>query len=78
MKRLSDLAPGARGRVVRVNPTGGPGQRLLEMGLISGMRFEVIRFAPFGDPVVIKLHGYHLSLRKKEAESVEVEVEGQK
>jgi Fe2+ transport system protein FeoA len=76
MKRLSDLTPGTRARVLRINPTGSPGQRLLEMGLISGVRFEVVRFAPLGDPIEIKLHGYHLSLRKKEAESVEVELEG--
>jgi Fe2+ transport system protein FeoA len=77
MKRLSELTPGTRARVLRINSNCRSGQRLREMGLINGVRFEVVRFAPLGDPVEIRLHGYHLSLRKNEAESVEVELEAQ-
>ena len=44
--------------------------RLLEMGLIVGTPVELVRFAPLGDPVEIKVRGYHLSLRKHEAEQI--------
>ena len=47
-------------------------QRLLEMGLTVGTQLEVVRFAPLGDPIDIKVRGYHLSLRKKEASGVQV------
>lgn len=44
--------------------------RLLEMGLLVGTPVELIRFAPLGDPVEIKVRGYHLTLRKHEAEQI--------
>jgi len=44
--------------------------RLLEMGLLVGTPVELVRFAPLGDPVEIKVRGYHLSLRKHEAEQI--------
>ena len=46
--------------------------RLLEMGLLPGTSVELVRFAPLGDPVEIKLRNYHLSLRKLEAEKIQV------
>jgi ferrous iron transport protein A len=67
---LSALAIGARARVaeLRVAPADKP--RLMEMGLLAGTMVELIRFAPLGDPVEIKLRGYHLSLRRHEAEQI--------
>ena len=47
--------------------------RLLEMGLIVGTPIKLVRFAPLGDPVEIKVRGYHLSLRKHEAEQIWVQ-----
>lgn len=47
--------------------------RLLEMGLIVGTPVELIRFAPLGDPIEIKVRGYHLTLRKHEAELIWVQ-----
>ena len=44
--------------------------RLLEMGLLKGTSLEIIRYAPLGDPIEIKLRGYRLSIRKEEAESI--------
>lgn len=73
MKKLSEMLVGSRGRVARVGLAGGARQRLIEMGLTAGATFELVRFAPLGDPLEIKLRGYHLSLRRQEAESVEVE-----
>ncbi len=72
---MSGLQAGARGKVVGVRGRGPIGKRLLEMGLTPGAEFEVVRHAPLGDPVEIKLRGYNLSLRKSEAEGIEVECE---
>ena len=48
--------------------------KLLTMGLTRGAEFTIVRKAPFGDPIEIKLHGYNLSLRKDEAETMELEL----
>jgi DtxR family Mn-dependent transcriptional regulator len=72
--RLSQLDAGARGRIALVCGRGHIGKRLLEMGLTPGTPFEVVRHAPLGDPVEIKVRGYLLSLRKSEAEHIEVEL----
>ena len=58
--------------VVHVEFKGAVGRRLMEMGLVPGCKVEIERFAPLGDPVEIKLKGSHLSLRKEEADLVEV------
>ena len=72
MKRvpLSQLVVGQVGTVEEVRDQGFLSQRLLEMGIIRGTTIEVIRFAPMGDPVDIKIRGYHLSLRREEAEGI--------
>lgn len=67
---LSTLPLGQKGRVVGFSLPPEHRQRLLEMGLTVGAQFEVIRFAPLGDPIDIKVRGYHLSLRKNEAAGV--------
>lgn len=74
-KSLSELRPKERGRVVKVGGKGGVHRRLLDMGLVSGSEVEVERVAPLGDPIEIKIRGYHLSLRKEEAINIQVEVE---
>jgi ferrous iron transport protein A len=71
--KLSELAVGASA-VVRDFPKTGPGfLRLREMGLLAGTRVTLVRTAPLGDPLEVKLRGYHLSLRKSEAEQILVE-----
>ena len=69
-------APATRGRIAFVSGKGPIRKRLIEMGLTSDTPVEVVRVAPLGDPMEIKVRGYHLSLRKSEAEHVEVEVLG--
>jgi ferrous iron transport protein A len=71
---LSSLTVGSKGTVARIDlsPTDRP--RLMEMGLLVGTAIELIRFAPLGDPVEIKVRGYHLTLRKHEAEQVLVQL----
>ncbi|MHB9036858.1 MAG: metal-dependent transcriptional regulator [Armatimonadota bacterium] len=72
--KLSNLCPGAKGRIAFVSGRGPIRKRLMEMGVTSDTSFEVVRAAPFGDPIEIKIRGYHLSLRKSEAEHVEVKL----
>lgn len=74
--RLSDLKIGQAGRILRLEAKGGFRQRLLEMGLVRGERIEVKRVAPLGDPVEYSIKDYRLSMRKREAQSVLVEVAG--
>ena len=70
---LSALGIGEKGRVLGFELPPEHRQRLLEMGLTVGAEFEVVRFAPMGDPIDIKVRGYHLSLRKKEAGGIRVQ-----
>jgi ferrous iron transport protein A len=71
--KLSDLPIGATA-VVRDYPKTGTGSvRLREMGLLVGTQLTLVRCAPFGDPIEIKVRGYHLTLRKSEAAHVLVE-----
>ena len=70
---LSELAEGAGGKIVSLDLPPEARQRLLEMGMTVGARVEVTRFAPLGDPVEIKVRGYHLSIRKHEAAGIRVE-----
>lgn len=73
-KPLSELKPKEKGKIVRVAGGGSIHRRLLDMGLVSGTEVEVERVAPLGDPVEIRIKGYHLTLRKEEAINVHVEV----
>jgi ferrous iron transport protein A len=71
--KLSDLPIGASA-VIREIPKSGPGTlRLREMGLLAGTLVTLVRCAPLGDPIEIKIRGYHLTLRKTEAAGVMVE-----
>lgn len=73
--KLSELPAGATA-VVKSFPTNGAAfLRLREMGLVTGTRVTLVRTAPLGDPIEIKVRGYHLTLRKSEAEHVVVEQE---
>ena len=65
---LTSLALGATATVAEIKVPEKA--RLLEMGLLVGTPIELIRFAPLGDPVEIKVRGYHLTLRKHEAEQI--------
>ena len=69
---LIDLKPGQRSRIRGWASSSPPG-RLLEMGMLPGAEVELIRFAPLGDPIDIKVRGFHLSIRKSEAQLVEIE-----
>lgn len=73
--RLSDLPPGITGRIAFVSGKGQLRKKFMDMGLTPDARFEVLRVAPLGDPIEIKVRGYYLSLRRTEAQHIEVEVD---
>lgn len=68
---LNMMQPGDVGIVDKILTTDPKlRMRLLELGLLRGTTIEIVRFAPLGDPIEIKIRGYRLSIRKEEAESV--------
>ena len=72
--KLSDLAVGASAVVREFPRNGATFLRLREMGLVAGTRVTLVRTAPLGDPLELKVRGYHLTLRKQEAEQILVRV----
>ena len=71
---LDKLIPGESGRVLKVSGRGAIRRRLVDMGLTTGAEIEMVKLSPLGDPVEYRLRGYHLSLRKSEAKTIEVEL----
>lgn len=72
--KLKDLKPGQKARIVNIAVKGDTRKRIVEMGVTRGSLVEVERVAPLGDPIDVKVRGYHLSLRKSEAGSIDVEI----
>ena len=73
---LDQLAPGESGKITKVHGRGAIRRRLVEMGLTSGVVVDMVKISPLGDPVEYRLRGYHLTLRKSEASTIEVELMG--
>ncbi|MFP4215779.1 MAG: DtxR family transcriptional regulator [Phycisphaerae bacterium] len=69
---LAEMKPGDKVAIVKIAGTGSIRRRLLDMGATAGTLVEVERVAPLGDPIEVKIKGYHLTLRKEEAERIEV------
>jgi len=67
---LTSVALGTVATVAEINLPATQRPRLMEMGLLIGTKVELVRFAPLGDPVEIKVRGYNLTLRKSEAEQI--------
>lgn len=74
-RALSELSPGAKGKVVRITNPEGVRRRILDMGVVLGADVIVEGMAPLGDPMEIKIKGYRLSLRKNEAAGIFVSLE---
>ena len=70
---LTSLKLGAAATVSQINLRPEHRGRLLEMGLLVGTPVQLVRFAPLGDPVEIKVRGYHLTLRRQDAEQILVQ-----
>ncbi len=73
MKLLKELKPGQKGKITKILGIGSIHRRILDMGITKGAEIEVERLAPLGDPLEVKVKGYHLSLRKDEAENIYVD-----
>ena len=73
MKTLKEVKVGQTVRVVKLHGEGAVRRRIMDMGLTKGVEVYVRKVAPLGDPMEIFLRGYELSLRKADAEMVEVE-----
>ena len=73
MKTLKEIACGQTVTVRRLNGEGPVKRRIMDMGITKGVEVYVRKVAPLGDPVEVTVRGYELSLRKADAEMIEVE-----
>lgn len=69
---LDRLVPGERGTIERIEGDRGIVRRLMELGLVPGTEVEVVRHAPLGDPVELRIRQVHLSIRRSEAAQIHV------
>lgn len=73
MKTLKDVPVGQSAKVLKVGGEGPLRRRILDMGITKGITVYVRKLAPLGDPMELTVRGYELSIRKSEAEVIEVE-----
>lgn len=73
MKTLKEIKIGKTATVVKVHGEGALKRRIMDMGITKGVEISVRKVAPLGDPLEITVRGYELSLRKADAELIEVE-----
>ncbi len=73
MKSLKEAQIGQTVRVVKLHGEGAVKRRIMDMGLTKGVEVYVRKVAPLGDPIEVTVRGYELSLRKADAEMIEVE-----
>ena len=73
MKNLREVPVGGKAKVVRIHGEGAVKRRIMDMGITRGVEITVRKVAPLDDPIEITVRGYELSLRKADAESIEVE-----
>ena len=73
MKTLRDVAVGQTAIVAKIHGEGALKRRIMDMGITRGTEIHVRKVAPLGDPVEVTVRGYELSLRKADAEMIEVE-----
>ena len=71
---LTSVPIGSAARVVAVNGTSRITRRLMEMGVIPGVSLQVLKAAPFGDPIEVRVRGYNLAMRRSEADAIEVAI----
>jgi ferrous iron transport protein A len=73
VKTLSEISMGESAKVTAVKGDNPVTKRLMEMGIVPGAAVRLIKSAPFGDPLEIRVRGYHLAIRRNEAEQIEVQ-----
>lgn len=72
MKTLKDMQPGEKAVVAGIRGEGALRRRIMDMSITRGTSIAVRKVAPFGDPIEVTVRGYELSIRKNEAESIEL------
>ena len=73
MNNLKQVPVGEKAKVVKIHGEGAVKRRIMDMGITKGVEIYVRKVAPLGDPIEITVRGYELSLRKADAESIEVD-----
>ncbi len=73
MKTLKEAKIGNTVRVVKLHGEGAVRRRIMDMGLTKGVEVQIRKVAPLGDPIEVTVRGYELSLRKADAEMIEIE-----
>lgn len=73
MKTLKDVTCGNRATVIKLHGEGAVKRRIMDMGITRGVEIFVRKVAPLGDPVEVTVRGYELSLRKADAQMIEVQ-----
>ncbi len=73
MKTLKEVKVGGSAKVVKVHGEGAVRRRIMDMGITKGVEVRVRRMAPLGDPLELTVRGYELSIRKADAEMIEIE-----
>ncbi|MBR5949613.1 MAG: ferrous iron transport protein A [Clostridia bacterium] len=73
MKTLKETPIGATVRVVKLHGEGAVKRRIMDMGITKGVEVHVRKVAPLGDPIEVNVRGYELSIRKADADMIEVE-----
>ena len=72
--KLNELEIGKSAMIRAVGGEGALRQHLLDMGVIPGFKVKIVKYAPMGDPVELKIHGYELTLRLADTEKIEVDL----
>ena len=73
MKTLKQVKIGATAKVVKLHGEGAVKRRIMDMGITKGVEIKVRKVAPLGDPLELTVRGYELSIRKEDADMIEVE-----
>ena len=73
MKTLREIPVGGKAKVIKIHGEGATKRRIMDMGITKGVTVGVRKLAPLGDPMQLMVRGYDLSLRKADAELIEVE-----
>ncbi|SDB21967.1 ferrous iron transport protein A [Eubacterium oxidoreducens] len=73
MKTLKDIKVGESCKVIKLHGEGPVKRRIMDMGITKGVEINVRKVAPLGDPIELNIRGYELSIRKNDAEMIEVE-----
>ena len=73
MNNLRNVPVGSTAKVVKIHGEGAVKRRIMDMGITKGVEIYVRKVAPLGDPIEVTVRGYELSLRKADAESIEIE-----